>query len=43
MFDCSEKEEWLHGSAPACELHNVFCIVVPSVGFSEEEFSLLGH
>ena len=30
MCECSEKEAWLDGSPPACELHNAFCVVGPS-------------
>ena len=39
MFKWSQKEEWLDGFAPACELHNAFCVVVPSLLFTEEERS----
>ena len=36
-FECSEKEEWLDGSAPACEVHAALFVVVPSSVFFWEE------
>ena len=46
MFGSSEEEEWLDGSAPACELDTASWVVVLSFSFfffSDEELQLCGH